>query len=179
MLASKRQSYQVVSGLFGFFCEDFFRSATFAQLGRLNAHGHGLVEHGQQDHGAPLSVCCLVDGLDAGEGAIGDDDLVACGKEGLGIGLLKLLALVQRSDELGVDLGRMATLADDHAPPHFHIAGPDINAAFTIENCTLLKGRMDGKKQQMVRWWYERSRPLLVKTWNATRPGDSTVGPTK
>jgi hypothetical protein len=69
--------------------------------------------------------------------------------------------------------------AGDHAPPHFHIAGPDIDAAFTIENCTLLKGRMKGKKQQLVRWWYERSRPLLVKTWNETRPGDSTVGPTK
>ncbi len=69
--------------------------------------------------------------------------------------------------------------AGDHAPPHFHIAGPDIDAAFTIENCTLLKGRMGGKNQQLVRWWYERTRSLLVKTWNETRPGDNTVGPTK
>jgi hypothetical protein len=38
---------------------------------------------------------------------------------------------------------------------------------------------MDGKNQQLVRWWYERSRPLLVKMWNETRPGDSTVGQTK
>ena len=46
---------------------------------------------------------------------VGDDDLVACGKEGLGIGLLQLLALVQRRDELGVNLGRMTTKFDQLA----------------------------------------------------------------
>ena len=76
MLASKRQSYQVVSGPS---VQTFLRSATLTQLARLNAHGHGLVEHGQQNHGALLGIRCLVDRLDASEGAIIDDDLVACG----------------------------------------------------------------------------------------------------
>lgn len=65
----------------------------------------------------------------------------------------------------------------EHAPPHFHVISPDIDASFSIQDCTFLQGNIDGREQRLVKWWYERSRPLLVEAWNRTRPGDCQVGP--
>jgi hypothetical protein len=67
--------------------------------------------------------------------------------------------------------------ANDHSPPHFHVIRPDIDASFRIDNGAFLKGSIDGREQRLVQWWYERSRDLLVETWNATRPSDCPVGP--
>lgn len=67
--------------------------------------------------------------------------------------------------------------AKEHAPPHFHVVSPDIDAAFTLQDCTFLNGNIDGREQRLVKWWYEKSRPMLVETWNKTRPSDCPVGP--
>lgn len=67
--------------------------------------------------------------------------------------------------------------ANDHAPPHFHIKGPDVDATFTIQDCTFERGNIDGREQKLVRWWYQRSRSQLIAAWNATRPSDCPVGP--
>ena len=67
--------------------------------------------------------------------------------------------------------------AKEHGTPHFHVESPDIDACFSIENCTLIRGDIDGREKRLVCWWFERSRPLLVATWNATRPADCPVGP--
>jgi hypothetical protein len=67
--------------------------------------------------------------------------------------------------------------ANEHAPPHFHVKGADVDASFTILDCTFLQGNIDGREQNLVKWWYERIKPQLVATWNATRPSDCPVGP--
>ena len=67
--------------------------------------------------------------------------------------------------------------ADEHPPPHFHVESPNIDATFTIDNCTFLRGNIDGREQRLVKWWYDRARPQLVVSWNATRPTDCPVGP--
>jgi hypothetical protein len=67
--------------------------------------------------------------------------------------------------------------SDEHAPPHFHVKSPDVDASFTIQDGSFMHGNIDGREQRLVIWWYERSRPLLVAAWNATRPSDCPVGP--
>ena len=65
---------------------------------------------------------------------------------------------------------------NEHPPPHFHVRSPDIDASFTIQDCTLMRGNIDSREQKLVHWWYERSRPLIVAAWNAARPSDCPVG---
>lgn len=60
--------------------------------------------------------------------------------------------------------------SNEHSPPHFHVKSPDIDASFTIDNCTFMYGNIDNREKKLVRWWYERSKPILIKTWNSTRP---------
>lgn len=67
--------------------------------------------------------------------------------------------------------------ANEHAPPHFHVKSPNIDASFTIQDCTFMHGNINSREQSLVRWWYERSRSQLVAAWNATRPSDCPVGP--
>jgi hypothetical protein len=67
--------------------------------------------------------------------------------------------------------------SNEHAPPHFHVKSADLDASFAIADCAYLTGNIDGREQRLVRWWYERSRPLLVAAWNASRPTDCPVGP--
>lgn len=67
--------------------------------------------------------------------------------------------------------------ANEHAPPHFHVKSPDIDAVFAIKDCAFLKGNIDDREQRLVLWWYERARPQLIAAWNASRPADCPVGP--
>jgi Domain of unknown function (DUF4160) len=67
--------------------------------------------------------------------------------------------------------------ANEHPPPHFHVQSADVDAVFTIDDCTYIKGNIDGREQRLVKWWYGRNRELLIKTWNATRPAGCPVGP--
>ncbi len=66
---------------------------------------------------------------------------------------------------------------NEHAPAHFHVVSPDIDASFTIEDCAFIRGNIDGREQRLVRWWYSRSREKLIQAWNETRPSDCPVGP--
>lgn len=65
----------------------------------------------------------------------------------------------------------------EHAPPHFHVNGGGIDATFSILDCSLLKGQIQGRERRLIEWWHARSKPTLVETWNATRPSDCSVGP--
>jgi len=67
--------------------------------------------------------------------------------------------------------------AKEHPPPHFHVKSPDVDAVFTITDCTFIQGNIDGREQRLVKWWYDRARPQLIATWNATRPTNCPVGP--
>ena len=66
--------------------------------------------------------------------------------------------------------------AEEHPPPHFHVKSPDVDAVFTIDDCSLIRGNIDSREQRLVRWWYDRTRSQLVAAWNTTRPTDCRVG---
>lgn len=67
--------------------------------------------------------------------------------------------------------------ANEHPPPHFHIKGNDVDAVFTIDNCTFIRGNIDRREKGLVEWWYARTRPQLIAAWNSSRPTDCPVGP--
>src|SRR5262249_25637123 len=86
--------------------------------------------------------------------------------------LLQGRALVEKVNGLKIHI-----YADEHAPPHFHVVAPDIDAAFSISDCTLLKGSVDRRTRDLIVHWHESARPKLVEFWNNTRPTDCPVGP--
>jgi hypothetical protein len=53
----------------------------------------------------------------------------------------------------------------DHPPPHFHIRGGGIDAAFSIRECSLLKGSVDPRHHNLIRWWHLRAQDKLQETW--------------
>ena len=65
----------------------------------------------------------------------------------------------------------------EHPPPHFHVKSADLNASFTIEDCEMLSGDLEGRNVSLIKWWHKRSKKKLVEIWNATRPSDCPVGP--
>jgi hypothetical protein len=67
--------------------------------------------------------------------------------------------------------------ADEHAPPHFHVLSSEIDAAFTIRDCTLLRGSVDKRTRDLIMYWHGSARPKLIDFWNRTRPTDCPVGP--
>ena len=66
---------------------------------------------------------------------------------------------------------------NEHPPPHFHVKTGDVSASFSIDDCQLLEGKVGHREKALINWWYVRSRKVLVKTWNDTRPTDCKVGP--
>jgi Domain of unknown function (DUF4160) len=76
-----------------------------------------------------------------------------------------------------VDGLKIEIFAREHPPPHFHVSAGNIDATFSLADCSLINGRISGRERSLVEWWYKRSRPLLVETWNQTRPTDCPVGP--
>jgi hypothetical protein len=85
--------------------------------------------------------------------------------------LYSIKQLVERINGLRIEI-----FSREHAPPHFHVSGGDIDATFAIEDGRLLCGKIDGRNLRLVQWWYERGRTVLVETWNQTRPDDCPVG---
>jgi hypothetical protein len=86
-----------------------------------------------------------------------------------------LLSIRQRVGAIGA-IG-IHIYAREHAPPHFHVKAGSVDAVFRLDNCEHLSGGIDRKSLDIVRWWYERSRGLLIQTWNDTRPAGCQVGP--
>ncbi len=72
---------------------------------------------------------------------------------------------------------KIKVFAREHSPPHFHLSGGGVDATFSLSDCTHLEGKICGREKELVKWWYARNRPMLVKTWNETRPADCPVGP--
>lgn len=64
---------------------------------------------------------------------------------------------------------------NDHPPPHFHVVAPGLNARFLISDGSLYSEaeQIDRRQASLIQgWWCDRSRELLIKTWNETRPSD-------
>ena len=55
--------------------------------------------------------------------------------------------------------------ADDHAPPHFHLRGPDSNAMISIESAEVIAGRAHGRDLAEAQRWVNANRDLLRREW--------------
>ena len=53
----------------------------------------------------------------------------------------------------------------DHPPPHFHIRGGGIDAAFSIQDCSLIKGSIDPRHRALIKWWHQRAKGKLESAW--------------
>jgi hypothetical protein len=71
---------------------------------------------------------------------------------------------------------RIEIYPDEHPPPHFHVKGGDINASFSMADCELIAGRIDGRSRALVEWWHKRGKNRLIAVWNDTRPSGCSVG---
>lgn len=80
-------------------------------------------------------------------------------------------ALVEKLHGLKVHI-----YADEHTPPHFHVKSANVDAAFAIQDCTLIKGSADRKLRDLIEYWHKLARPKLIRIWNETRPTDCPVG---
>jgi hypothetical protein len=72
---------------------------------------------------------------------------------------------------------KIEVYAREHPPPHFHVTGGGLNATFSLADGSHLEGAISGREEKLVLWWYSRSRTVLVRAWNESRPSDCPVGP--
>jgi hypothetical protein len=85
--------------------------------------------------------------------------------------LIETKQLVARLDGLRIEI-----YPDEHAPPHFHVKSPGLDASFTIDDCRLLKGNPDSHVIRKVQFWHRHAKRELISVWNLTRPTDCVVG---
>jgi hypothetical protein len=52
---------------------------------------------------------------------------------------------------------------DDHNPPHFHVKYTDHRAVISINNLTLLEGRLPARVLGLVMEWAELHKEALLK----------------
>lgn len=63
--------------------------------------------------------------------------------------------------------------SNDHNPPHFHVKSLDksINATFRLDNCSLIKGKIDKKDIKRIEAFFDDSetKELMKKMWNKSK----------
>ena len=65
----------------------------------------------------------------------------------------------------------------DHPPPHFHVRCPDFEAKLAIADCSLIRGSLDRRDHEMIRWFFDNGgRERLEKLWRDLRPGEVATG---
>lgn len=79
--------------------------------------------------------------------------------------------LVDRIHNLKIEI-----FSNEHGIPHFHVRSNEINAIFTIKDCTLLEGKLNPNEMKLIQYWFNRYRPKLIEVWNNTRPSNCQVG---
>ena len=85
--------------------------------------------------------------------------------------LLEIRQLVARMNGLKIEI-----YPNEHAPPHFHVTSPNVNASFSIENCEILNGKISSNDLNKIRYWHKHAKSLLIECWDNTRPTDCIVG---
>jgi hypothetical protein len=83
-------------------------------------------------------------------------------------------ALVDRIGRLKIHI-----YADEHSPPHFHVRAPSLDCAFTLADCSLIRGSADRRTRELIEFYHARAKDKLVAVWNSTRPTDCPVCPAK
>ncbi|GMQ49376.1 DUF4160 domain-containing protein [Vibrio sp. 10N] len=71
---------------------------------------------------------------------------------------------------------KIEIFSDEHPPPHFHVKSGDIDASFSIEDCSVVDGTVRNKELKAIKFWHNSLKQKLIEVWNETRPSDCTVG---
>jgi hypothetical protein len=61
---------------------------------------------------------------------------------------------------------RIYVHADDHAPPHFHVVGPDTDIQVAIETLQVIRGRYRPTDLAQAISWAAENQPLLRAKWS-------------
>jgi len=80
--------------------------------------------------------------------------------------LLECKQLVERLNGLRIEI-----YPNEHAPPHFHVKSPNVDASFTIDECKLLKGAISGGDVKKIRYFHSRWWVHGHLTSASTQPG--------
>lgn len=54
--------------------------------------------------------------------------------------------------------------------PHFHIEWKGLEASIGINEFKVIVGNVPNKELKIIKVWYIKNKPLLIKVWNETRP---------
>ena len=54
----------------------------------------------------------------------------------------------------------------EHAPPHFHVSGPDVNFTVRLDNLQVLAGKYDRKAFAVAVGWAEENMGMLLAKWS-------------
>lgn len=61
---------------------------------------------------------------------------------------------------------KIEMFADDHAPPHFHLRGPNSNALVRLDRLSVMRGTCSRRDLAEAVAWAEANLPLLYAEWS-------------
>lgn len=61
---------------------------------------------------------------------------------------------------------RITIYFDDHLPSHFHAEYGEYEAVFSIEDGTLLNGKLPSTAKKLVNKWYKLQKENIEKAWD-------------
>lgn len=85
--------------------------------------------------------------------------------------LLEIRQLVDRVNGLRIEI-----YPNEHPPPHFHVKSPNVDASFSIDDCSKIGGTISGMDYRKIKYWHQKAKPLLIARWNSSRPTNCVVG---
>ena len=65
---------------------------------------------------------------------------------------------------------------NEHQPPHFHVKTQKLQAAFRIDDCSIISGEISSGDYKKIVYWYNQSKDILINFWNKMRPTNCIVG---
>lgn len=71
---------------------------------------------------------------------------------------------------------RIEIYSKEHAPPHFHVTGPKIDATFRVDDGSFIHGEISNKLKRRVEDFFAKHKKRIVAIWNSTRPDGCPVG---
>ncbi len=54
----------------------------------------------------------------------------------------------------------------EHAPPHFHVSGPDVDFTVRLDNLQVLAGKYDRKSVATAVAWAQENMEMLCAEWS-------------
>lgn len=61
---------------------------------------------------------------------------------------------------------KIAMYPGDHAPPHFHLRGPNSNALIRLSDLKMERGWVDHRDLEEAKRWAEANRTMLLAEWS-------------